>query len=238
MKKKPLTIENRWDILYRDYPEVYHEFASVPYNPHLFDVLLKHFDFKNKVVADVGSGSGLSSIKIAQVAKKVIGIEIEDSMRALAEKEAAKLGINNVEFVAGDGRNIPLDKDSVDIVTGITLAIHPVDGYRDFVRSASEIVKGGGLIIMLNITPGWYGGELSTVIVDKGTGDQKLDKILVDEFGFKRKDFYSVQEYGSLNKIISTYGFIFGKKVIDFLKKNNKTSIKWKFRIHYKKVNK
>ena len=30
---RPESIENRWDILYREYPEVYDEFASVPYEP-------------------------------------------------------------------------------------------------------------------------------------------------------------------------------------------------------------
>lgn len=238
MKQKPLTIENRWDVLYRDYPGVYNEFASVTYNPPIFDVLLESFDFKDKVVADIGSGSGLSSFRPAKVARKVIGVEIEDSMRELAEKEAKRLSLDNVEFVKGDGRNIPLPKNSVHIVTAITLAIYPINGYRDFVRGASDITKDGGLIIMLNIAPGWYGGELSTVIDDKSTGDADLDTLLVNEFGFERKDFYSTQEYGSMNKIINTYGFIFGQKAINFLRKNNKTSIKWKFRIHYKKITK
>ena len=39
MKDKPISIENRWDILYSDYPEVYDEFANVPYEPEMIDVL-------------------------------------------------------------------------------------------------------------------------------------------------------------------------------------------------------
>jgi len=31
--KKPETIENRWDILYRDYPEVYEVFSLVKRRP-------------------------------------------------------------------------------------------------------------------------------------------------------------------------------------------------------------
>lgn len=238
MNTKPLTIENRWDILYRDYPEVYDEFASVPYTPAVFDVILDSFDFMNKIVADIGSGSGLSSFRVAKIAKKVIGVEVEDSMRELAEKGAQRLGLSNVEFVKGNGRNILLPQNSVDIVTAITLAIHPIAGYRDFARGAINILKNNGLIVMLNIAPGWYGGELSDVIGDKDAGSAELNELLVNEFGFERKDFYSVQEYGSLDKIINTYGFIFGQRAIDFLRKNNKTSIKWKFRIHHKKVSK
>jgi hypothetical protein len=33
MKRQPETIENRWDILYRDYPEIYDAFSSFPYHP-------------------------------------------------------------------------------------------------------------------------------------------------------------------------------------------------------------
>ena len=39
MKDKLISIENRWDILYCDYPEVYDEFANVPYEPEMIDVL-------------------------------------------------------------------------------------------------------------------------------------------------------------------------------------------------------
>ena len=91
---------------------------------------------------------------------------------------------------------------------------------------------------MLNITPGWYGGELANVILDEDTVESRQNEILVDELGFKYEDFETNQEYGSMDKIIRTYGFIFGKKAIDYLVENKKTNIKWMFRIHYKKVEK
>jgi hypothetical protein len=34
---RPESIENRWDILYRDYPEIYAAFMNVPYQPSVFD---------------------------------------------------------------------------------------------------------------------------------------------------------------------------------------------------------
>src|SRR5512145_2752402 len=64
-----------WDILYRDFPEIYDEFAAVAKKPPLLQVLMNRFDFRDKVVADVGSGSGLSAFEIARLAKKVTGVE-------------------------------------------------------------------------------------------------------------------------------------------------------------------
>ncbi len=33
MSNRPLSLEGRWDILYRDYPEVYDAFARIPKRP-------------------------------------------------------------------------------------------------------------------------------------------------------------------------------------------------------------
>lgn len=104
MKQLPLTIENRWDISYRDFPEIYDEFAAVPKDPQPLKVLMDRFDFRDKVIADIGSGSGLSSFEFAKVAKKVIGIEIEDAMRELAKREGVVRGFKNIEFIKGDAK--------------------------------------------------------------------------------------------------------------------------------------
>jgi ubiquinone/menaquinone biosynthesis C-methylase UbiE len=85
--------------------------------------------------------------------------------------------LNNIKFIKGDARDIPLPDSSVDIVTGITLAIYPLDGYRDFVREAARVTLAGGMILMINITPGWYGGELAHVIANEIETDTLQDKI-------------------------------------------------------------
>ena len=92
-------------------------------------------------------------------------------------------------------------------------------------------------LIFLNIAPGWTGGELHDVIEDYDGWGEKTDTILAD-CGFEYEDIFQDQEYGSLDKILRTYGFIFGKKAIDYLKTHNKTNMKWKLRIRFKKVEK
>lgn len=241
MKKRVESVENRWDILYRDYPEVYDEFASVKKYPKWIHILPKMFDFKGKVIADIGSGSGLSTFDLAKYAKKVIGIEPENAMRNLAVKNAKKKNIKNVEFRKGTAAKIPLKKDSVDFVVGATLVgIHTPARIRRFVKEAARIVKKEGCIITINIAPKWYGGELAPVILGKRRQARGFDiEDIVDKtltkLGFKHKDYYQIQNYGSVVKAVRTYGFIFGKKTINHIKKHKKTEIKWKLRIHYKK---
>lgn len=235
------TIENRWDILYRDFPEVYDEFTNVPYSKSWIDILRGMFNFKNKIVADIGSGSGKSTFQLAECAKYVIGIEPEKSMRKLAIENSVNKKIQNIKFKKGSAENIPLEDNSVDMTIAVTVAsFYDPDNIKKFVNEAKRITKKGGSIVTVNVAPRWYGGELAAVILGKSRktevdGEGVVDKTLSD-LGFRHKDYVTIQDYKTVSKAVSIYGFIFGKKAIEYLKKQNKTALKWKFRIHYKRV--
>ena len=51
-KRYSETIEHRWDILYRDYPEVYERFASFPYTPPWISLVTNRFDLDGNEVVD------------------------------------------------------------------------------------------------------------------------------------------------------------------------------------------
>jgi len=228
---RPESIENRWDILYRDYPEVYEAFSNTPYRPTVYEQLAEIFDLHDKHIADVGAGTGNSTLALARYARKVTGIEYEPAMLRLAREKTGVEAANRVTYVSGDAITLPLANRSVDMVTGITLALYPPERYRNFIREGLRVAKGP--LVYLGIPPGWYGGELYEVIDDLEPVDEAVDHIFLEEFAFNYQDIFSVQEYGTLDHIVSTYGFIFGKKVIAYLKKENKTDIRWKFRVYW-----
>ena len=229
---RPESIENRWDILYRDYPEVYEAFSNTPYHPTVYEQLLGIIDLSGKCIADVGAGTGSSSLALAQVAGQVIGIEREAAMLRQAREKERGARSQQVTFLSGDALALPLADDSVDLVTGITLALYPPEQYRDFIHEGLRVAKGP--VVYLGIPPGWYGGELYEVIEDVEKVDDEVDHIFIDEFQFSYQDIFSDQEYGTIEHIVSTYGFIFGKKAIEHLKKENKTTIRWKFRVYWR----
>src|SRR5512143_1659687 len=226
------TIENRWDILYRDYPEVYEAFSNTPYHPTIYEQLAGIIDLHGKCIADVGAGTGSSSMALAQYARQVIGIEREAAMLRLAREKARGPEAERVTFLSGDALALPLADDSVDVVTGITLALYPPEQYRDFIREGQRVAKGP--VVYLGIPPGWYGGDLYEVIEDVEKVDDEVDHIFIEEFQFAYQDIFSNQEYGTVEHIVSTYGFIFGKKAIEHLKRENKTAIRWKFRVYWR----
>src|SRR5699024_4880356 len=59
-------------------------------------------DTKDMTVFDLYSGTGTISQILAKVAKKVIGVEIVEEAVKAAAQNAAKNGIDNCEFIAGD----------------------------------------------------------------------------------------------------------------------------------------
>lgn len=229
---RPESIENRWDILYRDYPEVYEAFSNTPYHPTVYEQLPGIIDLRGRRIADVGAGTGSSSLALARFARQVIGIECEAAMLRLAREKARDAGMEQVTFLSGDALALPLADDAVDIVTGITLALYPPEQYRDFIREGLRVAKGP--LVYLGIPPGWYGGDRYDVIDGVEKVDDAVDRIFLEEFHFTCQDIYSVQEYGSVEHIVSTYGFIFGKRAIEYLKKEQKTSIRWKFRVYWR----
>lgn len=239
MKEKPLSIENRWDILYRDYPEVYDEFANVPYEPKMIDFLHHRFNLSEKTIADVGSGSGRSTIPIARYAVKVIGIEPEKAMRDEAKKNTAEAGLDNIVYLDGRAEKMPIGDNSVDMVMALTASMYPPEEVIPlFVEEARRVIKPGGVILSVDVAPGWYGGELARVIDDPGADDdlQAKHDCFVGDAGFKYFDVIQTSYYGSIEKIIGTYGFIFGVKTIDYIKEHKLTSIKWKFRAYFTQI--
>ena len=231
---RPESLENRWDILYSKYPEVYEAFMSVPYQPSVFDQVPEIIDLRGKIIADVGAGTGKSSLALAKFTRQVIGIEYEPAMLLQARQEAQGEVSSRVIFLSGDALAIPLATDSVDLVTGFTLALFPPEQYRDFIREGLRVAK--DKLIYVGIPPGWYGGDLDFVIDNphKGKFDVEMDRIFIEEFQFAYQDVFSNQEYGTIENIVSIYGFIFGKKVIEHLKKENKTAIQWKYRVYWR----
>lgn len=237
--QKPETIENRWDILYRDYPEVYEAFSMVKRRP--VKDFGKMLNVKDKVVVDVASGTGRSTFALAHYAKKVIGVEPESAMMKIARESLKKNGITNVVFRKGTSDHIPLPAHSVDVVAAITSAsFYDVDNIQRFVREAERVLANGGSIYSIDVAPGWYGGDLAPVILgpsrrQKGSDYDFVRNEVFTSLGFTHRDFYTFSDFDSMEHIISTYGFIFGKKAIEYLKAHNRTTIKWKGRIYSKK---
>ena len=101
---------------------------------------------QGEVVLDLGSGGGIDVLLSARrvgPAGKAYGLDMTDEMLALARENQAKAGVTNVEFLKGEIENVPLPKDSVDVI--ISNCVINLSGDKDRVMAeAFRVLKPGG----------------------------------------------------------------------------------------------
>ena len=157
-------------------------------------------------------------------------------MIEVARENARASGVRNVRFERGDAAGLPLEDASVDAAIAITLADLDV---RATAGEMERVVRPGGLVLRADVAPGWYGGELNPVITgalrDETPAPGSRDAILI-ELGYAAMDVFLDQDYGSVERLVRTYGFIHSKRAIDYARAHDVTTIRWKARARYKVV--
>jgi len=99
-----------------------------------------------ETVLDLGSGGGIDVLLSARrvgPAGRAIGVDMTDEMLALARRNAAEAGADNVEFRKGTIESLPLDDASVDVVISncvINLASDKPSVFREIAR----VLRPGG----------------------------------------------------------------------------------------------
>ncbi|MCC7407310.1 MAG: class I SAM-dependent methyltransferase [Phycisphaeraceae bacterium] len=133
-------------------------------------------------VLEVGCGSGLGAVFLAQHAKEVVGLDVKqyeiDEARALCRRK-------NVTFSVGDFFALSAD-DPFDAVVMLDVIehMHEPQG-RELVRQAARVLTPGGMLILG--TPSLYSyphqGALSQASHVKCYDQEELLKLMEDYFG-------------------------------------------------------
>ena len=109
---------------------------------------------------------------------------------------------------------------------------------NSFSSETRRVVRRGGYVITAGSAPGWLAGELTHLICPDDDAAELFNSLMTETLGFGYQDIFVTVDYETLREAVETYGFIYGRKAIDYLHTHNKYSIKWKHRIHYKRVEK
>jgi len=99
-----------------------------------------------ETVLDLGSGGGIDVLLSARrVAPggRAIGLDMTDEMLDLARRNAAQIGVGNVEFVKGEMEAMPLPDASVDVI--ISNCVVNLSPDKDAVlRESARVLRPGG----------------------------------------------------------------------------------------------
>src|SRR5487761_1149721 len=116
------------------------------YPKQFLDILNKEANFDStKIVADIGSGTGILSKLFLENGNRVFSVEPNDDMRSVA---GSNLGhFQRFASIKGTAENTTLEDRSVDLIS-VGQALHWFDSKRSW-KEFSRIIKRGGYLCIL-----------------------------------------------------------------------------------------
>jgi len=116
----------------------------------LIDVL-EALNVKDKKIVDLGCGDGRHARLIKEMgATHVTGVDVNESMIELAKEKSVEHP--DLTFLVTDGRNIPVEDNSMDIVIS-NFVIHYFPDAKEIFREISRVLKDNGYFVgTFNIT--------------------------------------------------------------------------------------
>lgn len=113
--------------------------------------LLDYIDYKPNITAiDIGSGTGFPLTEIALRlgdTSVVYGIDPWKEAIARINKKVNYYGLTNVRIIEGVAESIPLDNDSIDLITSNN-GINNVSDVDKVLSECSRIIKRGGQFVL------------------------------------------------------------------------------------------
>ncbi|WDZ93529.1 bifunctional 2-polyprenyl-6-hydroxyphenol methylase/3-demethylubiquinol 3-O-methyltransferase UbiG [Nocardiopsis sp. HUAS JQ3] len=118
---------------------------------NLFSDLLKEFGAPGERLADLGCGTGNSSVELHKNGYRVTGVDLSPAMVSVAEGKEEMRGI---DFLVGGLADLPLPSGRFDAVVSAGEAFHYLSGDEEldaaFAEAARVLVPAGLLVVEVN----------------------------------------------------------------------------------------
>ena len=149
---------------------------------------------KNKILLDIGTGSGEKLFNLTVKCNKIVGIDNSKAMIEKANKKLAAIGAKNIEFKFADANRLPFKTEEFDVVS---CRHSPFNMKKVF-----GVLRKNGIFITQQV--GERDKQNIKNVFGRGQSYNKKDGSLIEKYcgqaeklGFKilRKDHYCATEY-------------------------------------------
>jgi ubiquinone/menaquinone biosynthesis C-methylase UbiE len=195
--------------------------AREDYQGNILRALRDVTPLEQRVVLDLGAGTGRLACLLAPLVAHVHAFDIAPDMLRVCRQKLTESGLTNWEINIADHRQLPVDDGSADlIVSGWSvsyLAVWNPDSWRTELDKAlaemQRVLEPGGSIVLFE---------------SLGTGNESpvtLDHLKnfypwLDEMGFQKKWIRTDYQFESLEEAEYLSRFFFGNEVADKVKRN------------------
>lgn len=151
------------------------------------------YKLEDRVILDLGCGTGRNSNYLTEIGNKVTGIEISSTAINLAKKRAKGLGLV-VDYRLGDiGKPYDVKNSSVDIVLDITSSNSLSESGREIhLKEVNRVLKNGGYFFVRALCK---------------DGNKNVKNLLKQNPG-KEYDTYIIKEMGLTERVFLKADFI------------------------------
>ncbi|MBI5566440.1 MAG: class I SAM-dependent methyltransferase [Chloroflexi bacterium] len=163
---------------YDSFAEVYDLFYA-----DLEDDLEMYLGFAERTggpILEIGAGTGRVALALAEAGHSVVGLELSDDMRAIAQQKIAEAQLaDRVRMIAGDMRRFKLDQHFGLVIAPINTFLHnlTLDDQLATLSSIKKHLRPGGLLVLdcFNPDPAHAADDrrliLQRNVIDPDTGE-------------------------------------------------------------------
>ena len=143
--------ENQVKDYFNNVAPQYNEQRSSVYGNALREIIFNNVEFrKDGIIADIGAGTGYLTIELAKKGRRVIAVDNSAQMLSVANNEASRAGIDNIEFLEGNAEDLPVKSNLVDYAFA-NMLLHHVNDPLQVLKEMNRILKPGGMIVVTDI---------------------------------------------------------------------------------------
>jgi ArsR family transcriptional regulator len=115
-------------------------------------ILARAGERRVRAMLDIGTGTGRMLELFADRYERALGIDLSPAMLAVARANLERAGISHARVRIGDGTNLPVLRDSFDLVL-IHQVLHFLDDPGPAIAEAAHALTAGGRLLIVDFAP-------------------------------------------------------------------------------------
>jgi SAM-dependent methyltransferase len=161
---------------------------------------------KGREVLDIGCGDGLFTLEIADLARRVVGVDFSEDALVCATKGRSRAGPKRIRFQRADANSLPFANEEFDLVVSRR---GPATANTKTLSEVYRVLKRNGLL--MEITIGEKDKENLARIFGRGQMYSVKERIslmkrrMLEQAGFREirvKDYIATEIFPSMKRLI------------------------------------